>query len=62
MTIERQDMNRQPSIALLTVGLALWLILTSLAAGFVATHSDSAAIQRVLNGMGEPAFSSPATD
>jgi hypothetical protein len=64
MTIERHDNTRNPSIALITVGLVVWFILASLAVGFVATNADSAAIQRVLNGLegAGSSFSPPPTD
>jgi hypothetical protein len=64
MTIERHDNTRDPSIALITAGLVVWFILAPLAIGFVATHADSAAFQRVLNGLegAGSTFSPPPTD
>jgi hypothetical protein len=51
MTTLSSDRPREASVGAITVGLLLWFIVSSLAVGFVATHADSASVQRLLDGL-----------
>jgi hypothetical protein len=51
MTCELPNKTREPSITTMTIGLLLWFIFSSLAVGFVATHTDSVVIQGLLEGL-----------
>jgi hypothetical protein len=51
MPSERPWKTPGRSTAMVTLGLLLWFTLSSLAAGYVAAHSKSAVIERLLDGL-----------